>query len=194
MASSVSRRERGISTKLEQPSSRSNSSNGVRYLVDEAGVSRGFGSLAQSEVGTNWFAGGTLIPGGGLGRAPAGLLILGPGRVLQATVASVSVAGVFGEAPGGPLGGAASGAAHFFLNTRTCHQASISFSSSFGSEGTGWRRKAASCSGENSIRMSSQGVPLTTSRQVTIVSPWVRLFSRIMMYCTKLLASQHMPP
>ena len=133
-------------------------------------MSRGFSILVQSEVGTNWFEGGTLIPGGGLGRAPAGLLILGPGPVLQATVASVSVAGVFGGAAGGPLGGAAGVAAHFFLNTQTCHQASVSFSSSFGSKGAGWRRKAASCSGVNSIRTSSQGVPLTTSHQVTIIS------------------------
>ena len=62
-ASSVSKCERGVSTKLERPSSRSSSSNGVRYLMDEAGVSQGFCSLVQSEVGTNWFEGGTLIPG-----------------------------------------------------------------------------------------------------------------------------------
>ena len=78
--------------------------------------------MVQSEVGTNWFEGGTLIPGEGLGRAPAGLLALGSvtreetvglGLVLQAILASVSVVGVFGGAPGGTLDGAASGTAHF---------------------------------------------------------------------------------
>ena len=44
-------------------------------------------------------------------------------------------------------------AAHFFLNSSTRHQASISLSSSFGSARAGWRQKAASCAAENSFRI-----------------------------------------
>ena len=126
--------------RLEQPSSRSSSSNGVLYLVEVAGVSQGSGNLVQSEVGMNWFEDGAFIPGGGLGWVPVGLVSSGP--ALQAMLASVSVAGVFGGAPGGSPAGAAGGAAHFLLSVRTCHQASISFSSSFGRLGAGWRQKS----------------------------------------------------
>ena len=139
-----------------------------------------------------------LMPGGGLEQAPAGWSVVGPGP----TLVSVSVAGVLGGASGDKSGAAidcavaeaAGGAAHFFLSTSTCHQASISLSSSLGLVRAGWRRKAASCPAENSFRMSNQGMPLTTSLQVTTVSPQVRLFIRIMTYCTKSLISLHRPP
>ena len=191
-ASSVSKRERGVSMRLERPSSRSSSLNGVLYLVGAARVSRGFGNLVQSEVGMNCFAEGVFIPGGGLRWVLVELVSSGP--VLQVTLASVSVAGVFGGAPGSSPASAAGSAAHFLLSVRTCHQASISFSSSFGRLGAGWRWKTACCSTENLVRTSSHGVPLTTSLHVMIVSPRVRLLSRIITYCTRLLASLHRPP
>ena len=114
------------------------------------------------------------MPGGGLEQAVAGWLVLGPGMVLT----SALEAGVFGGTSGGTADDVAvdAFAAHFFLNSSTCHQASISLSSSFGSARDGWRRKAASCAAENSFRSFSHGVPFTMSLHVTTVSPRARLF------------------